>query len=161
MIGTSGAPHRLTPSECARPMSAPPKSFGPSPLASDLGLLAMRLIFGAAMAVLHGIAKLPVSDSFIGVVERLGVPAPAAFAWAAVLVEFVGGLFIALGLFTRTAALGVLGTMLVAIFVRYAGQPLEYREQATLYAAACTTLILCGPGRFSLDYAWARRRDKT
>ncbi len=123
----------------------------------DAGLLSLRLVFGLSMAILHGWSKLPVTADFISVIAKIGIPFSEALAWTAVIVEFVGGILICIGLFTRTAALGVLGTMLVAVFVRYANQPIDVRELALLHAAACSALLLTGPGRISVDYALARR----
>jgi putative oxidoreductase len=127
------------------------------PWFGDGGLLLLRLLFGLGMAILHGWSKLPVSEDFIRVIREIGIPAPAVLAWAAVLTEFLGGLLICLGLLTRPAALGVLCTMLVAVFIRYAGRPLDERELALLYSTACVALLFTGPGRYSLDHWLAGR----
>ena len=142
-------------------MRVPTKTLlDPRPLAGDAGLLLMRLGFGLAMAIFHGWSKLPVSEEFIVVVRDIGIPAPAALAWAAVLMEFMGGILICLGLLTRPAAVGVLFTMLVAFFVRYAGLPIDERELSMLYAVACLTLVCTGPGRYSLDSLLAGRLSR-
>lgn len=130
--------------------------FDPDPWNGDLGLLLLRLFFGLGMACFHGWSKLPVSEDFIDVIRDIGIPAPAALAWAAVLMEFVGGVLLCLGLLTRPAAVGVLLTMLVAFFVRYAGLPIDERELSLLYAGVCLTLFCTGPGRYSLDHLIAR-----
>lgn len=124
----------------------------PRPMKTDLALLILRVVFGLAMGIAHGWGKLPVDQSFIDVIDRLGIPAPVFFAWIAVLAEFIGGLLLVIGLLTRPAALAVLGTMLIAVFIRYSGRPFYERELATLYSAACLALFFTGPGRYSLDH---------
>src|SRR5687767_2865037 len=77
----------------------------------DLGLLIPRLTFGVLMALGHGLGKIYADDKFglpdrfVEGVEKMNFPAPTAFAWAAALTEFLGGLLLAAGLLTRPAAL--------------------------------------------------------
>src|SRR5260370_21395002 len=89
----------------------------------DIALLVLRLT-GVGLAVMHGwgkVAALSVGGGsrIIEDVASLGFPAPAVFAWAAALSEFVGGLCIGLGLGTRVAALFAAFTILVAAVARH------------------------------------------
>ena len=106
---------------------------------------------------------------FIEGVASLGFPLPAVFAWAAALAEFVGGLLIAVGLFTRWASAFAAFTMFVAGTLRHkfhlhvlvwlglyqaSEETIEsWRdpEKALVYFLIFIALILMGPGRFSLD----------
>ncbi len=126
---------------------------------ADAGLLLLRVVFGLTLAFGHGLAKLPPPAAFVEGVGAMGFPLPGAFAWAAALAEFGGGLLLALGLLTRPAAALVAVTLLVAAFVSGAGQPFGERELALLYLAAALALLLTGSGRFGLD-ALFRRRDR-
>ncbi len=90
----------------------------------DWGLLVLRVFSGLGIAFGHGLGKLPPSDRFIAGTAELGFPMPFVFAWVAALSEFLGGIFIALGIFTRPAAFMVLMTMLVAVFRRHINDPL-------------------------------------
>jgi putative oxidoreductase len=86
--------------------------------ARDLAPLLLRLPLGAIM-VFHGHGKVFGNMSgFAEGVAALGVPhwAVLPLAWAAALSEFVGGIFLVLGLLTRWAALLVAVTMGVATF---------------------------------------------
>lgn len=126
---------------------------------ADTGLLAVRLFTGLALALAHGVGKLPPSPRFISGVEEMGFPAPVLFAWAAALAEAVGGMLIAAGLLTRPAAASVLFTMLVAAFLRE-GSAFEEKEKALLFGAVALMLMLTGPGRYSLDAAFRKRRRR-
>ncbi len=127
------------------------------PGASDLAFLVLRMFTGLAMALAHGMSKIPPSERFVNGVGELGFPVPLLFAWAAGLSEFAGGLLLAAGLFTRPAALMVLMTMLVAAFRRHAADPFADKEMALLYAAVAFFFLIAGGGRLALD-AWRGRR---
>lgn len=124
----------------------------------DVGLLLLRVFAGLALALAHGWGKLPPSERFMAGVAEMGFPFAPVFAWAAGLSETVGGLLIALGLLTRPAAALVLVTMVVAAFVRQAGDPFLERELALLYGFVAMQFLLSGPGRLSLDALVRRRR---
>ena len=119
--------------------------------AASLGILLLRLGLGAALAFGHGLGKIPPTERFIGGVEKMGFPAPDAFAWAAAASEFFGGLFIAMGLLTRPASLFAGVTVGVALFIRHAADPFEAKEKALLYLLALACLLFTGAGRFSID----------
>jgi putative oxidoreductase len=143
----------------------------------DLGLLILRLA-GLYLAVAHGWGKIVGLASgetrFLEGVERLGFPMPLAFAWAAALSEFLGGLAIALGLFTRWAAAFAAFTMCVAAFgghralsqlsawlglvpasedLKKWGNP----ELAFVYMLIFLAVALLGPGRLSVDSKLGRK----
>ena len=74
--------------------------------------------------------------------------------------ELVCGVLIALGLGTRLAAIPFAFTMLVAMFVAHAADPWSDKEHAFLFLVPAITLMLTGPGRYSLDALIAARRAK-
>ncbi len=117
----------------------------------DLGLLIFRLFVGLSMALAHGLGKIPPNDQLVGGVEAIGFPMPLVFAWLAALAECAGGFAIALGLFTRYAALFLGFTMAVAGFIVHSADPFQTKEMAFLYLASCILLVFAGAGRFSLD----------
>ncbi len=127
------------------------------PGGAELGLLILRLGAFGIMALAHGWGKLPVQQGFIDGVAAMGLPFPLFFAWAAALSEFAGSLLVALGLFTRPAALLVASTMGVAAFITHGADPLEKKELALLYLGIALVYLFLGAGRFSID-ALIRKR---
>jgi putative oxidoreductase len=118
---------------------------------SDVGLLVLRLWFGLAMALSHGVGKMSNFDGFAKNVAGMGLPAPGLMALAAAGSELLGGLLLAVGLLTRPAAASVLATMLVAAFYVHADDPFGKKEFALAYAAAALVVLIAGPGKLSLD----------
>lgn len=112
----------------------------------------MRLFAGLALALGHGLGKMPPSQMFIDAVSGMGFPAPTLFAWSAALSELVGGLLLAIGLFTRPAALFILTTMGVAAFILHRADPFQDRELAIIYGAVALVFLFSGAGRLSLDH---------
>lgn len=125
--------------------------------AADAALLLLRVAFGLALALAHGVGKVPPSERFIGVTAEMGFPLPVVFAWAAGLAELAGGLLLVVGLLTRPAAVLAGVTMAVAAFVRHAGDAFADRELALLYLAVMVVLAITGAGRYSVDAALRRR----
>ncbi len=123
---------------------------GLSPLA-NAGLTLLRIFAGAALAFSHGIGKMPPSEGFIEGTARIGFPLPAVFAWAAALSEFLGGLFLALGLFTRVSSFFIAVTMLVALLGVHRADPFQKQELAFLYLFIALAFMLKGSGDWSMD----------
>lgn len=118
----------------------------------DLGLLILRLWFGLEMAIVHGWPKL--TKVFAGdftFADPIGV-GPTISLILAALAEFVCGLLIAAGFFTRVALIPYLITMLVAAFIVHGGDPWNKMVNPLMYAVAAIVLLTTGPGKYSLDH---------
>jgi putative oxidoreductase len=131
---------------------------GRSPIGVDVGLLLLRAYSGIALALAHGLQKLPPSQRFVETVGGLGFPWPGLFAYAAGLAEFAGGLLLAIGLLTRPSAFFILITMAVAVVGRHAADPFLGKEKALLYGVVALTFLIAGPGRFAADAILNTRR---
>lgn len=119
---------------------------------SSLGLLWLRVLGGLGIAY-HGYGKI-FEGHVAGLSQaaaKMGFPAPLAFAWAAALSEFAGGLLLVLGLGTRFAAFFVFATMSTAVFIHHRLDPLQVKELALAYWTIAGALIAAGGGCFSLD----------
>ncbi|NJB86604.1 putative oxidoreductase [Lewinella marina] len=120
----------------------------------DIALLVLRLWFGLEMAFGHGLGKMLkifAGDFKFG--DPLGL-GPATSLVLAGSAEFIAGILIAVGFFTRLATVPYIFTMLVAAFlVHYAGGDPWGRVATPLhYAVAATAILIAGPGRYSLDH---------
>lgn len=94
------------------------------------------------------------------------LPTPPAFTlyWFAGSIELIGGVLVALGLFTRPAAFIMSGEMAVAYFHSHAPRgffPILNRgDDAILYCFIFFYLVFAGAGPLSLD-ALLRRNKRT
>ena len=127
----------------------------------DLALLAARVAIGVCFVV-HGLGKLGLvgtgsMEGFVAWLRELGVPQAAIQARMAMASEISGGSLLALGLFTRPAALLLVVTMVVAgrIGHRGAGYLITNTPPGAEYtinlAVICACFALAGPGSWSLD----------
>ena len=123
---------------------------GLSPLA-NAGVTLLRIFAGVSLALAHGSSKIPPSESFIGGTAALGFPMPAFFAWAASFSEFFGGIFLALGLFTRISSFFIVVVMLVALLGVHSADPFQKQELAFLYFFIAFAFMLKGSGDWSID----------
>jgi len=125
--------------------------FRIQPLALDVALLFLRLFIGGFMAH-HGYTKVIGNQAkFANYVASIGVPLPHILGYAAIYAEFLGGIFLVLGLFHRPAALIVAITMLVATFFAHGKDILGEGEFALVYAVITLALMVLGAGRYSID----------
>lgn len=131
---------------------------GETSIATDIGLLILRLGAGLPLALAHGTGKIPPSAGFVDGVSGMGFPAPVFFAWAAGLSELVGGLLLALGLATRPAAFFVACTMAVAFFVRHGADPFASAEKSLLFLICALALLAAGSGKYAVDAVFRRRQ---
>jgi putative oxidoreductase len=111
----------------------------------------------------HGFQKLFTMGfgGVAGFLGALGVPAPGLFAVIVTLVEFLGGLALTLGLFTRVAAVLVAIDMLVAILTVHLPNGFFTNnngyEFLLVLLAASIGLAVAGAGEAALDKAIAAR----
>jgi putative oxidoreductase len=121
-------------------------------------LLSVLRIVAGLLFLEHGAIKL------LGFPPGSPMPMPPAFTllWFAGAIELVGGVLIALGLFTRTAAFICAGEMAVAYFMAHAPQGLfpanNMGDAAILYCFIFLYLSAAGPGPWSVDAVRGRGR---
>lgn len=124
-----------------------------------LGLTILRLVIGTVFLV-HGAQKLfvigigPLTGGF----GQMHVPLPMIAAPVVAIVEFVGGIALVIGLFTRVAALLLAIDMVGAILFVHGRNgfflPMGF-EFALSLLGACVALAVAGAGEYSVD---GRRR---
>ncbi len=126
------------------------------------GITFLRVVVGIIFLV-HGGQKLFIIglQNVAGFMHQLGIPFPLLSAVVVTIVEFVGGLALVLGLFTRWTAFLIAIDMLVAVLaVHLQGGfflPKGFEYALTLLAAS-VALALVGPGAAAVDAVFAKRR---
>lgn len=136
----------------------------------DFALLVLRLALGAVF-VMHGLQKLVPSAigggggiaGFTQSLTDLNVPAPQVMAWVVAICEAAGGALVAIGLFPRIAALGLLGIMIVAILKVHLRNgffaPAGF-EFPMVLGAITLAIVVAGAGAISLGAAFAKGPPK-
>jgi putative oxidoreductase len=115
------------------------------------------LRIAVALFMEHGMQKL------FGFPPRTG-PGPGflTLLWFAGVIEFLGGLLVLLGLFTRPIAFLLSGEMAIGYFMVHAPRSffpvLNGGDAAALYSFIFLYLAFAGPSSWSLDAAWRRRQ---
>ena len=120
---------------------------------ANAGLTLLRLFAGVALAAAHGFGKIPPGDGLINRAGEIGFPLPVFFAWAAAMSEFLGGIFLALGLFTRISSFFIACVMLTALIGVHSADPFATQEKALLYLFVAIAFLLKGAGDWSIDAA--------
>jgi putative oxidoreductase len=155
------------------PVSSQP-TFGPDTWVDraaiggqDTLLLLARLAI-AAIFLQSGFGKLTNLGGFVAGLEGQGVPLAAVLGPLGAVVEFVGGLALALGAWTRLAALLVAGFTVVATLIahRYWELPADQQMIQSIQfmknvaiIGGLLSLVAAGGGRFSVAALLRRPRS--
>ncbi len=133
----------------------------PSPRQLSLGLAALRLAV-AAVFINHGRQKLFVYGfaGVTGAFTQMGVPVPGLMGPFIGVLEFFGGIALAIGLLTRLFALGFVFDMLGAILLVQLKRGFGGFELEFLLLGSSLALVLAGAGEFSVDALLGRRNAK-
>jgi putative oxidoreductase len=120
-------------------------------------VLSILRIITALLFMEHGLMKLVHFPA-----PQAGAPDPLpAILMAAACIEVIGGALVALGLFTRIAALVCSGEMAVGYFMAHAPKSpwpaLNQGDLAILFCFVFFYLVFAGPGLWSVD-ALVRKR---
>jgi uncharacterized membrane protein YphA (DoxX/SURF4 family) len=131
------------------------KNYLPKNLIVNLTWLLLRLHLGLSFAIGAGYPKIqqfPSADWFLEQVTELGFPFPALFAFLAAWGEFLGGIFVAVGLFTRLFALQLTIQMAVAAFMFHKSNFLVDLSAAHSYFWIFLTITVIGSGKIAIDH---------
>ncbi|MGI9542472.1 MAG: DoxX family protein [Cyclobacteriaceae bacterium] len=123
----------------------------PTAPALDWALLILRLAIGILM-ITHGWGKF--SKVLAGSAEfgdPIGLGPSTSLALAA-FAEFICSILIILGLATRLVVIPPMIVMLVAFFIVHAEDPFGRKEKTLLFLFPYISLLIAGPGKFSLDH---------
>lgn len=128
----------------------------------ELGILLLRLGIGL-MFVYHGWPKisggpevwlkLGSAMKFVGITFT-----PVFWGFMAAVTEFFGGILIAIGFLTRPAAMMLAFNMTIAVILKFStGAGLGGASQAIEVGIVFLSLILMGPGKYSVDARYQKR----
>ncbi|MGW0158967.1 DoxX family protein [Mycobacterium sp. NPDC003323] len=132
----------------------------------DIGLLFLRMVFGALLAA-AGLQKLvgwfggqglsATGDTF----EQIGFQPGVLFAAVAGILETVGGLLLLLGLFTPLACAIVIGVMINAVSATLSGGLFGTNgyQLALLYATVGAVVACTGAGALAVDHGRSWQRE--
>lgn len=114
-------------------------------------MFVLRAGFGILLFLQHG---LPMLMDFAERKDRFFDPfgvGPTASLILVIFAEVFCSLFLVLGLFTRLAAFVLVVLFLVIVFMALRNSPLSKMEDALLFLFVFIGILLCGPGKWSID----------
>lgn len=118
---------------------------------TNIGLLILRVVTGLLLAFGHGWGKLVnFSERAANFADPFGFGSPFSLGLA-VFAEFFCALALALGILARLSTLPLIILMLTIILVIHIDDPWNKKEFALLYLIPFVTILLTGPGKYSLD----------
>ncbi len=137
-------------------------NIGDSRILMTFGPLIVRVVLGS-LFIINGWPKLVNLEQTQGFFDMMGLPADLALLIG--LLEVVGGLFLILGLLTRIVALLFAIEMISAfiivnisnVVVLPEGYELGLLSIPILFMAISISLMLTGPGRFSIEWNIIKR----
>ncbi|MES2488010.1 MAG: DoxX family protein [Bacteroidota bacterium] len=119
-------------------------------LNTDVATLLLRLFFGGMFAY-YGYGKIINYDAYsAGFTDIIGIGAKLSFNLV-IFGEFVCGILILLGLFTRFAVIPSFITMVVAYFVAHGQDNFADKIPAFTYLILSIIVFILGSGKYSLD----------
>lgn len=113
-------------------------------------LLIMRVVFCAFM-IAHGYDKLSHYAKMVTTFPDPFHVSRSISLQLTIFAELFCSAFVILGLMTRLFAIPVVFCMAVATFIINGGKPIMQHELAPMYLAAFVIILLCGPGKISID----------
>ncbi|MEO6290215.1 MAG: DoxX family protein [Ginsengibacter sp.] len=116
----------------------------------NFAMLLLRLGTGLLIAS-HGYDKLVHFDKVkLHFMNFLGIGSTLTLMLV-VFAELFCSIFLILGLFTRLALIPIIVEMAVALFKVHHGHLFADGEKAAIYLACTLVILLCGPGKISVD----------
>ena len=120
------------------------------PNSLNVWLLVFRICV-AGLMLTHGLPKLEkIMNGDWGFADTWGIGSTLTL-FLVVFAEFFCSLLLALGLATRLALIPLIITMAVAVFQIHWAEALSKKELPILFLMIFITLLITGPGKYSID----------
>ena len=125
--------------------------LSPSPLAFEKGIAIVRIIVGA-MLIYHGqeVFNPEIMNGYLQW-DTFKSPGSKFMVYLGKSSEFISGLLLFLGLFTRVGALIAMGTLSYVTFIVGHGKFWYEDQHPFMFVLFGLTFIFTGPGAWSLD----------
>ena len=125
--------------------------LSPSPLAVEKGVGIVRIIVGA-MLIYHGqeVFNTEIMNGYLQW-DTFKSPGSKFMVYAGKSSEFISGLLLFLGLFTRVGALIAMGTLAYVTFIVGQGKFWYEDQHPFMFVLFGLTFIFTGPGAWSVD----------
>ncbi len=117
-----------------------------------IGLLVLRFLSAIALLRTHGLPKLM---DFEGTLQHIPDPfgmGSTFSAYYAVFANVFCAVLVALGLFTRVAALAILSITLSGLFIVHLADPAKVQDVPLIYSIVFGVIAYLGAGKYSLDH---------
>ena len=118
----------------------------------DAGLGIIRVLVGLMISY-HGLEVFSTEKMAVYLNWDFKFGSPTFMAYLGKGIEFFGGVFFILGLFTRLASIPLICTMSFIPFVLGHGKVFTDDQHPFLFVIIFLIYFFTGPGRWSLDYA--------
>lgn len=118
----------------------------------NVALLVLRVTVGLVLAY-HGWIKLSGIEGTSAFMSSIGLPGGGFWAWFIGLVEFIGGLALIVGLYTRLAAKILAINILVALLLVHTKGTWMQAELPLVLLGGLLSLAACGAGDWRLSKA--------
>lgn len=115
-------------------------------------IVILRVALGMLL-VYHGASK--VFEGTVALTEKLtsyGWPLAGFQSFLATYTEFLGGVLLIVGLFTRPAAIMCMGLFSIIVFVFFMNDPFSKKELPVVFLLLSMLVFFFGPGRVSVDH---------
>ena len=128
-------------------------------------MLALRLAIGVRLVegTQDNVFSHERMEEFARFLAAHGTPAPMFSAYLSVYAQFICGILIVLGLFTRPAGLVMTINFICALIIAHRTTPFVQTWPALMMLAAAVYFLFCGAGALALDRFTrleARRLDR-
>lgn len=130
------------------------KLLSPSPIWPESGLAFVRIVVGIFM-VLHGLEILE-RELVKSYLEWMS--APLSMIYVGKAAEFITGILLTIGLFTRLASLILIGTMLYISLFEGKGRIWYEDQHPFMFVLFGILFFFLGPGRFSVDHILFKKK---